>query len=113
MIAGWGGLTLIVYLFPPLIWPRWGFFFFLVLAGTGTAMPLAAFLNRRFPSKPPVDAGVIMREAMWVGIYLAMLAWLLIPRLLTPTMAVLLAAGFILIEWLLRLRELSLWRPSA
>jgi hypothetical protein len=111
-LAGWGGLGVLVYLFPPLVWPRWGFFFFLVMAGTGTALPFTAFLNRRFGSTPPPDAGVVTRQALWVGVYFSVLAWLQIPRLLTPTMAVLLAAGLVLIEWLLRLREMSLWRPA-
>jgi hypothetical protein len=39
------------------------------------------------------------------------LAWLQIGRVLTPSLAFLLAVGFVLIEWLLRLREKSQWNP--
>jgi hypothetical protein len=46
-----------------------------------------------------------------VGIYFPILAWLQIGRVLTPAMALLLAVGFILIEWLLRLRERAQWKP--
>jgi len=111
MLAGWGGLGAVIYLYPPLVWPRWLFFFFGVLACTGTALPIIAFLNRRFSSNPPPTAGVVMRQAIWMGIYFPTLAWLQIPRLLSPSLALLLAVGFILIEWLLRLREHSQWKP--
>ncbi|RPI88580.1 MAG: hypothetical protein EHM41_00720 [Chloroflexi bacterium] len=111
MLTGWGGLAAVIYMFPPLVWPRWAFFFFGVLACTGTALPVVAFLNRRFPSNPPPTPGVIMRQAAWFGVYFPMLAWLRWPRLLTPTLALLLAFGLLLIEWLLRLRENSQWRP--
>ena len=61
---------------------------------------------------------VILREvdqerylAIWVGVYGATLAWLQIARILTPSLAFLLALGFVLIEYLLRLREKSQWSP--
>jgi hypothetical protein len=82
-----------------------------VLAVTGIALPLFAFLNNRFPSTPPVSTGVILREALWAGIYFPTLAWLQIGRVLTPSLGLLLAVGFILIEFLLRLREKSQWKP--
>ena len=111
MITGWGGLAALFILTPPELGPRWLFFFLSVIALTGTALPFVAFLNRRFPSLPPVRAGVIIRQALWFGIYFPTLAWLRIPRLLTPSLALLLAIGLFLIEWLLRLRERSQWKP--
>ena len=83
-----------------------------MLGLTGLALPAVAYLNRRFPSSPPPTQGVILRQAAWVGIYLPTLAWLRIGRVLSPSMALLLAAGLILIEWLLRLREHSQWKPN-
>jgi hypothetical protein len=56
-------------------------------------------------------SGVIMRQSLWVGVYGATLAWLQIGRVLTLALAVLLALGLIVIEWLLRLRERSQWNP--
>ena len=111
-LAGWGGLAALILYTLPTLWPRWLFFFFSVLAVTGTVLPFTAFLNRRFPSVPPPPPGVILRQALWVGIYVATLTWLRIPRVLTPAMALLMAAGLVLIEWLLRLRERSQWRPA-
>jgi hypothetical protein len=53
-----------------------------------------------------------VRQAVWVGIYIPILLWLRIGRLVNPSLAILLAAGLILIEWLLRLRERSVWKPE-
>jgi hypothetical protein len=110
-ITGWGGLVAILATIPPTVWPRWLFFFFSVLALTGTALPFIAFLNRRFPSHPPVTSTIVIRQALWAGIYLPTLAWLQIPRVLTIAQAILLAVALLLIEWLLRLRDRSQWRP--
>ncbi len=112
MILGWGGLYWVVFYNVPSGGTRWIFFFTGVLAITGTVLPLVAFLNRRFPSNPPSTAAVIVRQALWVGIYPPTLAWLRIGRVLTPSIALLLALSFILIEWFIRLRERSRWKPG-
>ena len=111
-ILGWSGLIYLFYATRPTVGPRWLFFFLSVLAITGTALPVVAFLNRRFPSTPPPTSSVILRQALWVGIYFPTLAWLQIGRVLTPALALLLLLGFVLIEWLLRLRERSQWNPE-
>jgi hypothetical protein len=111
-LAGWSGLAALVVYTLPMVGPRWLFFFLSVLALTGTALPFVAFLNRRFPSTPPPNQSVVMRQAIWVGVYCATLAWLQIGRVLTPSLALLLAAGLLLIEWLLRLRERAQWKPD-
>jgi hypothetical protein len=110
-ITGWGGMAVVVFTATPSVWPRWLFFFFSVLALTGTALPFVAFLNRRFPSTPPASPGTVLRQALWFGIYFPTLAWLQIGRVLTVAQAVLLAVALIFIEWLLRLRERSQWKP--
>ena len=111
MIIGWGGLAALVITTLPTVGPRWLFFFLAVLALTGTALPVMAFLNRRFLSTPPPSAAVIVRQALWVGVYGATLAWLQMGQVLAPTLAFLLAAGLVLIEFLLRLSEKSQWKP--
>jgi hypothetical protein len=110
-LAGWGGLVALVNYTSPTVGPRWLFFFLGVLALTGTFLPLAAFLNRRFASSPPASASTILREAILAGIYLPTLAWLQLGRVLTGALAVILALGLIAIEVLLRMRERSQWRP--
>jgi len=111
-VIGWGGLATVVFLTLPTVGPRWLFFFLGVLALAGSALPFVAYLNRRFPSTPPVSAGVILRQAVWVGVYGATLAWLQIGRVLTPSLVLVLALGLVIIEWLLRLREKSQWKPE-
>ena len=111
MILGWGGLYFLLIYTTPSGGARWAFFFAGVLAFTGTSLPLVAFLNRRFPSIPPPSTTVVLRQALWIGIYFPTLIWLQIGRVLNPFIALLLAVGFALIEWLLRMRERSQWRP--
>ncbi len=110
-VVGWGGLVYLVTASLPTIGPRWLFFFLFFLALTGTVMPFVAFLNRRFPTTPAATPGVILRQAMLFGIYWATLAWLQSGRVLTLALSLLLAFGFLLMEWLLRLRERSQWKP--
>lgn len=108
---GWGGLALLVILTLPTLAPRWLFFFLLTLALSGLTLPVTYFLNRRFPTTPPIDSSVIVREAMWVGVYGSLLAWLQMGRVLTSGLVVVLALGIILVEFLLRLSERSQWSP--
>jgi hypothetical protein len=112
MLIGWGGLFLLIFYSLPTVGPRWLFFFLSVLALTGTALPVMAFLNRRFPSLPPPSHGVIVRQALWVSVYISTLAWLQIGRVSSLTLAILLAVGLALIEFLLRLSERSQWKPT-
>jgi hypothetical protein len=111
-VIGWGGLVLLVFLTLPTLAPRWLFFFLLMLALSGSALPVVYFLNRRFPSDPPVDSAVVLREAMWVGIFGSLLAWLQMGRVLTTALMVVLAVGLILVEFLLRTSERSQWAPQ-
>jgi hypothetical protein len=111
-IFGYGGLVILLIISVPTVGPRWLFFFLVFMALTGTALPFTAFLNHRFPSIPPATAGVILRQAMLVGIYGATLAWLQIGRVLTAALAILLLIGLGLMEFLLRMRERSQWKPE-
>ncbi len=109
-IAGWGGLVALVVSTLPTVGPRWLFFFLCVLAVTGTMMPVTAFLNRRFPSTPPPTTMAIVRQALWFAVYVSTLAWLQMGRVLNAALAILLAIGLGLIEFLLRLSEKSQWK---
>jgi hypothetical protein len=110
-LLGWGGLIALLLYTIPNMGPRWMFFFLTVVALTGTFMPMVAFLNRRFPGKPPATSLIVVRQSLWIGIYGATLAWLQIGHVLTNALAFLLALGLILIEFLLRLSERSQWKP--
>ena len=111
-IIGWGGVILLIFNTLPTVGPRWLFFFLFVLALAGTFLPIVAFLNRRFPSQPPATPVVIIRQATWIGLFGATIAWLQIGRVLSLPMALLLLIGLGLIEFLLRLSERSQWKPT-
>ncbi len=105
MVGGWGGLALLLNFSVPTIWPRWGLFALIVLAGTGTATPISYWFNQTFRTKPPADSGTIVRESVSVGVYFAVLVWLSIGRILNFPIAAWLALGLVFIEYLMRVRE--------
>lgn len=112
VFVGWGGILLLIHLTVPNLAPRWLFFFLAVLALTGPAIPVVYFLNKRFPSKPPIEDMVVLRQALWVGVFGSTIAWLQLGRVLTTGLGLILAGVFILIEFLLRLFERSRWNPK-
>ena len=111
LLLGWGGLYLLISFTLPTLWPRWAFFFCATLALTGTALPIIYFINRRFNLKKFPPANIIIRQALWVGVYGASLAWLQLGRVATLSLAAGLAFGFVLIEVLIRMREKIQWTP--
>jgi hypothetical protein len=108
IVAGWGGLYALVTTTTPRVGERWLFFLLLHIAVTGTVLPFVRLLNARFtPASydlPP--GGVLVRQAVWVGLFVVACAWLQIPRALSPQIAFLLALAFVVIEVFLRAREL-------
>ena len=110
-IVGWGGLYLVIKMTLPFVWSRWGFFALLLMALTGTALPIVYYLHKRFPTEPPADANVIIRQAMWVGVYGATIAWLQLGRLVTLYVILGLAGGLIAAEYFIRIREKANRRP--
>jgi hypothetical protein len=111
-LMGWVGLAFLLNLSLPTVWPRWLFFFLWFLALTGTALPITWFLNLRFPSTPPVGVNIIVRQAIWVGLYGGILAWLQLGRVATIWSFIGLAAGLVAIEYLIRWRERARWKPA-
>lgn len=111
ILFGWGGLLAVIYLSVPIIWFRFLFFVLLILALTGTVLPIVYFFHRRFPSEPPAEPNVIVRQAVWFGVYGATLAWLQLGRLVTVYVILGLAGGILAIEYFLRLRERARWKP--
>jgi hypothetical protein len=83
----------------------------LLMALTGTVLPIVYFFHRRFPSENPAEANVIVRQALWFGVYGATLAWLQLGRLVTVYVVLGLAGGLVAIEYFMRLREKAHWKP--
>lgn len=111
LVLGIGFFLLAVLAWEPTLWPKWLFFFGGTLALTGIALPAAWFLNLRFPSDPPVGTNVILRQAAWVGVFGGIFAWLQQERLASLGILTGLALGLAVIEYLIRMRERSLWHP--
>ncbi len=113
MFVGYGGLALLLFVLriPPLVWARWSFFALWFIGLTGTALPIAYFLNFRFPSEPPAEPNAIVRQALWFGGYGATLAWLQLGQLATLWVWIGLGAGLLAIEYVIRSRERARWAP--
>ena len=105
ILIGWGGIAALFYYSLPFVWARWGFFVLAIMALTGTALPVVYFFHLRFPDSPPAMPNVIVRQALWVGVYAATLAWLQLGRLVTLYVILGLAGGLIAVEYFIRLRE--------
>lgn len=106
-IGGWWGLYMLLTGTIPRPGQRWAFFVLFHLAVTGTTIPIVRFLNVRLT---PVDrgipsSGVILRQAIWLGLFAVTCAWLQIPRALSWSIAFFLLIIFVVLEAFLRLRE--------
>ena len=112
LILGWGGVGWLIFFTLPTVWQRWGFFLLFTVALTATALPITYYLNLRFPSKPLATQTIILRQAIWLGVYGSTLAWLQLDGLVSIWTIVGLGLGLIMIEYLIRLRERSRWQPS-
>jgi hypothetical protein len=79
----------------------------IVCVVTGLSLPVVYFLNRRFNPHYRVDRPpflMLIRQALWVGLWGAFCVWLQMNRTLGIAVAVLIAAVFILFELLLQIR---------
>jgi hypothetical protein len=56
---------------------------------------------------------VIVRQAIWVGVYGVVLVWLQQARLVTLWIGLGLAIGLVAIEYLVRMREKARWQPKS
>jgi hypothetical protein len=75
-----------------------------LLTVTGLMLPLTSYLNKRFaPAKPPTYFTVV-RQAMWVGLWVAFCVWLQMNRALGLAVVGLVAAVLVMFEALLHVR---------
>ena len=71
LLIGWGGIAALFYYSEPFVWARWGFFALWLTALTATAFPVIYFVTTRF-STEKLEPQVMVRRALWVGVYGAM-----------------------------------------
>lgn len=92
----------------------WLFFACLFMAVTGTAIPFVRYLNVTFtPTDSEVPpSGVIVRQSIWIGLFVLMCAWLQIPRALSLPLAFFMGMVFIVVEVFLRTREIASLRDD-
>jgi hypothetical protein len=115
MIVGWGGLYRLVSTTLPRIGGElWLFFILLLVAITGTAVPIVRYLNVRFT---PMDVdvppgGVIVRQSIWIGLFVVTCSWLQIPRALSLPLALFIVLVLVVVEVFLRSRELIAEREA-
>ncbi len=108
MFVGWGGLGILFTNTYPTLWPRWAFFALVIMAATGTFIPVSYLFNRLFTSKSSIKIETIVRESVSVGVYFAFLSWMSIGRALNTYVASGIALALLFIEYILRLRESSI-----
>lgn len=114
IVGGWGGIFQLVMTTLPRVGERWLFFVLLQIAVTGTVLPFVRYFNVRLT---PVDAelppgGVIVRQSVWIGLFVVTCAWLQIPRVLSLPIAFFVGLAFIVVEVFIRSRELANERPE-
>lgn len=82
----------------------WVFLAGVLVVITGASLPLAYVINQRFGQSESSQFLVVLRQAMWIGLWFAFSIWLQMNRTLGWGVAILVAAVFIVVEVLLQVR---------
>jgi len=75
-------------------------------------MPFAYVIQRRV-ARQYVPVNVLLREALLFSIFIDLLTWLQLGRILTNLMILILAGGFFLLEFFLRMAEKATFQPES
>lgn len=100
-----------VWQLEPRLGPRWLMYFFLTAAGTGFALPIVYIFQRRM-AKARVPASVLVRESILFAVFLDLVLWMQIGRILSNLIIFFLACGFVLLEIFLRVAEKATFDAS-
>ena len=111
-IIGVGGIIFLIYFTKPTLQFRWLFFFLSLIGLSGFSLPILSLTHKRFSPPESINENVLMREAIMIGFFGNLLAWLMIGDMLTFALFLLLLAGGVTIEYLIRLTEKTQWRPG-
>lgn len=76
----------------------------LLVAVTGLVMPLAFLINRRFGRSGSQSFMIVLRQAMWAGLWASFCAWLQMQRSLGFGVMLLSAVVLVIVELLLQIR---------
>jgi len=107
MIASWIGLWGVVSQLDDNGSTRTIFYVLMFVAITSTTMPALAYLNARFGKirQKGVYRMRFIRQSVWVGICVVLIAWLQSRRVLSLLLGFILIAVFMLVETFLITRE--------
>jgi hypothetical protein len=101
----WGALAYLVLVESPEGWALVAFFPSLALALAGTAAPLIRLFHQRFlPPKRRPGPIAVLRQGLWVGLFVALCAAMQLARQLDIALALGLGMVFMLLEGLLQRR---------
>lgn len=106
-VGGIGLATLITIALPRIGAELWLYFLFIHLVITGFSLPIVRFINMRFTplTAEPPSGGVLVRQSIWIGLFVVIAVWLQILRVLSVVTLVLLALVFVVLEIFLQMRE--------
>ena len=82
----------------------WAFLATVFMSVMGLMLPLAFFLNKRFGSHQNPPFMTTLRQATWLGLWVAFCVWLQMNRTLGLAVATLVAAILVMFEILLQVR---------
>lgn len=71
----------------------------------GLALPLTYFLNKRFGQSESQSFLVVLRQAMWVGVWVVFCTWLQMNRSLGWAVAFMVAVVLFIVELLLQIKN--------
>lgn len=106
-IPGLIGLLILFRGTEPTLFPRILFFVFMMLTFSGLGLMPCAYLNAYLTKDGMTRQRVVVRQATWVGMFFTVIAWFQVGRILSTSVAVVTAIGFILIEFLFLMRDKS------
>lgn len=110
-LVGIGGVVLLFYFTKPTIQFRWLFFFLSLIGVSGFSLPVLSLTHERFSVPGTVNESVLLRESIMIGAFVNLIAWLQIGDMLTFALFLLIIAGGVTIEYLIRLTERTQFRP--
>jgi len=107
-LVSWVGLWGVVMSLPVNGTTHTLFLFLLFSAITSTVMPPVSYLNTRFAKFRNRRTYWVrfVRQSIWCGAFVVVVAWLQMQRVLSATLALILMAVFVLIETFLVTREI-------
>ena len=71
-----------------------------------------AYIIQRRLAKQYVPVSVLLREAIFFAIFIDLMTWLQLGRIISNLIILILAAGFILLETFLRTAEKATFKPD-